>query len=327
MSQYPLAVRSDGMTFNPNVNNEGEGMSLLVVGSIALDTITMPGGKVYKNVAGGSCSYFIHSAYFWNRVRVVGVVGEDFPKKYIEGFKKCKADLEGLQIQPGTTFQWHGTYHNDMNNRDTDTLVFGVLGSFDPVLPAKYRDSKYVFLACSQPELQGKVLDQIDGSPFAVCDTIEIYIKESRKALDKLIRRCQGMIVNDAEARLISGDDNLVRAAGDIQKKYKLQFLVLKKGEHGGLLATKDGIIPFPAYPLAKIADPTGAGDCFAGGFMATLAKTGKTDAKTLRTAVVNATAAASFACEGVALSGLTKATPAQVRARAAQFAKMTRLG
>ncbi len=301
--------------------------SLLVVGSIALDTIKMPGGKIHRDVAGGSCSYFIHSAHFFNPVRVVGVVGKDFPKKYVDGFKKCKADLTGLQIVPGETFRWHGTYHKDMNNRDTDALHFGVLGSFDPVLPKKYLDSECIFLACSQPELQMKVLDQVKGRPLAVCDTIEVYIKNSRPALDKLIRRCQGMIVNDAEARLIAGEDNLVKAALDIHKKYRLQFLVLKKGEHGGFLVTKDGITPFPAFPLAKIADPTGAGDCFAGGFMGTIAKAKKTDAKTLRAAVANATAVASYACEGVALSSLAKLTQAQVRARAGEFVKMTRLG
>ena len=302
-------------------------MSLLVVGSIALDTLRMPGGKVYKNVAGGSCSYFIHSASFFNRVRVVGVVGKDFPAKYVTGFKKCKADLTGLQTLPGKTFQWHGTYHEDMNNRDTDALHFGVLGEFNPVLPQKYLDSKFIFLACSQPELQGRVLDQVEGKPFAVIDTIEVYIQNSRKELDKVIRRCQGMIVNETEARMLMGEDNLVKCAQDLYKKYKLQFLVLKKGEHGGFLVAKDGISPFPAFPLAKIADPTGAGDCFAGGFMGTLAKTGKTDGKTLRQAVVNATAVASYACEGVALSGLTRITGAQVRARANAFVKMTRLG
>ncbi len=301
--------------------------SLLVVGSIALDILRMPDGKEYKYVPGGSCTYFIHSARFFVPPRVVGVVGEDFPKKYIDGFKKCKADLTGLQVLPGNTFQWHGTYMEGMNNRVTDALHFGVLGQFNPVLPKKYLDSKFIFLACSQPELQASVLDQVAGSPLAVCDTIDVYIKECRPALDKLIRRCQGMIVNDSEARLISGTENLVAAAAGIVKKYKLQFLVLKKGEHGGLLATKDGIVPFPAFPLAKIADPTGAGDCFAGGFMGTLAKTGKADAKTLRLAVANATAIASAACEGVALAGLAKLTAAQVKARAAQFIKMTRLG
>ena len=302
-------------------------MSLLVVGSIALDTLRMPGGKIYKNVAGGSCTYFIHSASFFNRVRVVGVVGEDFPAKYIDGFKKCKADLTGLKILPGETFQWHGTYHKDMNNRDTDALHFGVLGAFDPALPQKYLDSKFIFLACSQPHLQAKVLDQVQGNPFAVIDTIEVYIQNGRKELDRVIRRCQGLIVNETEARMMTGEDNLVKCAADLHKKYKLQFVVLKKGEHGGFLVDKQGIAPFPAFPLAKIADPTGAGDCFAGGFMGTLAKAGKTDAKTLRQAVVNATAVASYACEGVALSGLTKTTPAQVRARANAFAKMTRLG
>ncbi len=300
-------------------------MSLLVVGSIALDTIRMPGGKIHKNVAGGSCAYFIHSASYFSPVRVVGVVGQDFPKKYIDGFKKCKADLAGLQILPGKTFQWHGTYHRDMNNRDTDALHFGVLGEFDPVLPAKYLDSKFIFLACSQPHLQAKVLDQVKGSPFAVIDTIEVYIKNDRKALDKVIRRCQGLIVNETEARMMAGEDNLVKCAEDLYKKYKLQFVVLKKGEHGGFLVDKGGIAPFPAFPLAKIADPTGAGDCFAGGFMGTLAKSGKADGKTFRQAVVNATAVASYACEGIALAGLTKAKAAQVRARAAAFAKMIR--
>ena len=302
-------------------------MSLLVVGSIALDTLRMPGGKEYKDVPGGSCTYFIHSAKFFGKTRVVGVVGEDFPVKYINGFKKAGADLEGLQIQSGTTFQWHGTYEKDMNNRVTDALYFGVLGTFDPILPKKYLDSKFIFLACSQPALQMKVLDQVKGKPLAVCDTIEIYIKENRADLDKLIRRCQGMIVNDSEARLLSGEDNLVRAAAGIVKKYRLEFLALKKGEHGGFLATRNGIVPFPAYPLAKIADPTGAGDCFAGGFMATLAKAGKADDKTLRKAVVNATAVASCCCEGVSLTSLLKATPAQMRKRAADFIKMTRLG
>ena len=302
-------------------------MSLLVVGSIALDTLKMPNGKIYKDVPGGSCTYFIHSAHFFQPTRVVGVVGEDFPKKYIDGFKKCKADLEGLQILPGKTFQWHGTYHKDMNNRDTDALHFGVLGSFDPVLPKKYLDSRFIFLACSQPELQAKVLDQVKGKPFAVCDTIEVYIQNDRPALDKLIRRCQGMIINDIEARMLTGEDNLVKAAQGIQKKYRLEFLVLKKGEHGGLLVTPgDVIVPFPAYPLVKVADPTGAGDCFAGGFMGTLAKAGKTDLKTLRLAVANATATASFACEGVALTSLAKLTAAQVRARAKAFVKMTTL-
>lgn len=302
-------------------------MSVMVVGSIALDTLRMPGKKEYQGVAGGSCTYFIHSAHFFSPVRVVGVVGDDFPKKYLDGFRKCKADLDGLQIRRGEkTFQWHGTYERDMNNRTTDALHFGVLGAFDPILPEKYRSTKTVFLACSQPHLQAKVLDQMTGSPLAVCDTIEIYIKENRRELDKLIKRCQGMIVNDAEIRLISGDDNLVASALAMLKKYKLQFLVVKKGEHGGLLAFKNQIHPFPAYPLAKVVDPTGAGDCFAGGFVATLDKLGKIDLRSLKKAVVNATAVASYACEGIALAGLTKLSGTQVRMRAGEFAKLSSL-
>ncbi len=302
-------------------------MSLLVVGSIALDTLRMPDGKEYKDVLGGSCSYFIHSAHFFSKVRVVSVVGQDFPMKHLTNFKKANADLTGLQILAGKTFQWHGTYKTDMNARVTDATIYGVLGQFNPVLPKKFLDSKFIFLACSQPELQMKVLDQVTSKPFAVCDTIEIFIKESRPALDKMIRRCQGMIINEDEARWISGEDNLVAAAQGIVKKYKLEFLALKKGEHGGILATKKEICPFPAYPLAKVLDPTGAGDCFAGGFMGTLAKLGKTDMKALRQAVVNATAVASYACEGISLNALLKLKAPQVRARAKDFVKMTKLG
>jgi sugar/nucleoside kinase (ribokinase family) len=300
----------------------------MVVGSIALDTIKMPNGKIYKDVPGGSCGYFIHSARFFAPVRVVGVAGEDFPKKHLDGFRKCKADLEGLQIRRGgKTFQWHGTYMADMNDRTTDALHFGVLGDFDPVVPAKFRKTSHVFLACSQPWLQAKVLDQMEGKTFAVCDTIAVYIQNDRKDLDKLIRRCQGMIVNDEEARMLSGDHNLVSTAIGLRKKYRLQFLVVKKGEHGGLLAVKDALVPFPAWPLEKVPDPTGAGDSFAGGFVATLAKLGRADLPALKTAVLNATSVASYACQGVALAGLTKATAKDVRARAAAFEKTVRLG
>ena len=299
-------------------------MAVMVVGSIALDTLRMPGKKEYKDVPGGSCTYFIHSAHFFSPVRVVGVVGDDFPKKYLDGFRKCGADLEGLQIRKGEkTFQWHGTYMDDMNDRVTDALHFGVLGSFDPILPEKFRSTKTVFLACSQPALQARVLDQMQGSPLAICDTIEVYIKENRRDLDKLIRRCQGMIVNDSEIRLISGLDNLVAASLAMLKKYKLRFLVVKKGEHGGLLAYQNQIHPFPAYPLAKVVDPTGAGDCFAGGFVASLDKAGKITLKNLKKAIVNATAVASFACEGIALAGLARLTPTQVRMRAGAFSKL----
>ncbi|MDR1611243.1 MAG: PfkB family carbohydrate kinase [Planctomycetota bacterium] len=303
-------------------------MPVMVVGSIALDTIRLPNGREYKDVPGGSCSYFIHSASFFAPVRVVGAVGGDFPKKYLDGFRKRKADLEGLQIRRGEkTFQWHGTYMADMNDRVTDALHFGVLGSFDPIVPPKFRKTSHVFLACSQPQLQARVLDQMEGSPFAVCDTIAIYIQENRAELDKLVKRCQGMIINDQEARMLSGGHNLVAAAAGLRRKYRLRFLVVKKGEHGGLLAVKDAVVPFPAYPLEKVSDPTGAGDCFAGGFVATLARLGAADLGSLKTAAVNATAVASYACQGLALAGLTRITAGDVRARAAEFAKAARLG
>jgi sugar/nucleoside kinase (ribokinase family) len=261
-------------------------------------------------------------------VRVVAAVGRDFPKKYLDGFRRCRADLAGLQVIPdGTTFRWEGTYLPDMNNRTTDSLSFGVLASFQPVVPASFQDSPTVFLACAIPAMQLRILSQMRGKPLVVCDTIEVYIRENRQDLDKVIRRSQGMIVNDSEARLLSGEDNLVATALGLLRKYRLEFLVLKKGEHGGILAYQNQAYPFPAYPLAKVADPTGAGDSFAGGLVATLDQAKKIDLKTLKKAILNATVVASFACEGVSLSRLSRVSLADCRERAKKFAQAVSLG
>ena len=301
-------------------------MPVLVVGSIALDTIRTPDKKEYRDVPGGSCTYFSYCASFFSPVQLVGVVGGDFPKKYIELLKKRKIDLAGLEVvKDGKTFQWHGTYKANMNDRSTDKLMFGVLGGFNPVLPKKYLTSKHLFLACSQPEVQTNILNQMQGDPLVVCDTIEIYIREQRKALDKLVKRCHGMIINDAEARMMFNDDNNIRCAKALLKT-GLKFAVVKKGEHGGLLATKDGIFPFPAYPLEKVADPTGAGDSFAGGFMGYLAKTGKIDSKTLRQAVIYGTTLASFTCEGIALNKLQKISARDVNKRVKEFVNLVNI-
>lgn len=301
-------------------------MPVLVVGSIALDTIRTPDKKEYKNVPGGSCTYFSLCASFLTPVRVVSVVGGDFPKKYISMMEKHDIDLAGLEIRKGEkTFQWHGTYMANMNDRVTDKLEFGVLGGFNPVLPESYRSIQHVFLACSQPKLQLRVIDQMRGSPLVVSDTIAVYIKNDRKDLDKLIKRSNGLIVNDEEARMLCGDDNLIRCAKEILRRGP-QFAIIKKGEHGCILADRDGMYPYPAHPLAKVADPTGAGDSFAGGFMGYLAKTRKADSKTLRRAIAYATAAGSYTCEGVALTRLAKLTAADIKERADAFMKMIRI-
>ncbi|MBN2711195.1 MAG: sugar kinase, partial [Planctomycetes bacterium] len=238
-------------------------MPLLVVGSIAIDTIRTPDGKEHADVLGGSCTYFSYSASFMTKVQVVGIVGEDFEQKHIDLLKSREIDLDGLEVMKGgKTFRWAGTYAENTNDRTTDDLQFGVLEQFNPVLPDNYKDTPFVFLACAAPELQLKVMDQLEGKPFVVCDTIEFYIENMRDKLGEVFKRCDGIIINDSEVKLLTGDSNLVRASDKILAMGP-KFAVLKKGEHGGILATKEGIFPFPAYPLKEVKDPTGAGDSF----------------------------------------------------------------
>jgi len=296
-------------------------MALLVVGSVALDTIRTPDGKEHRDVLGGSCTYFSYCASFLCPVQVVGVVGEDFPIAHVELLRGRKIDLAGLETKAGgRTFRWAGTYAENMNDRTTDDLQFGVLGEFDPVLPDSYHDTSTVFLACAQPQLQLKVMDQMRGKPLVVCDTIEFYIQNELAALKDVLRRSDGVIINDSEVKLLTGQSNLIRAA-DKLLALGPKFAVIKKGEHGGLLAAEGGIYPFPAYPLADVADPTGAGDSFAGGFMGHLARSGRADLATLRQAVVYGTTLASFTCQGVSLERLTSLKDEDIRQRAGDFA------
>ncbi|MCX7934012.1 MAG: PfkB family carbohydrate kinase [Planctomycetota bacterium] len=299
-------------------------MPVLVVGSIALDTIRTAAGREYKEVLGGSAVYFAWAASFLAPVQLVAVVGEDFPQRHVRLLAKRKIDLAGLEIKRGgKTFRWTGTYSPDMNSRTTDDLQFGVLADFTPNLPDAYRQSEIVFLACAHPDLQLRVLAQMKRQPLlAVADTIEFYIQHDRAALERVFKRCQGVILNDAEARLIAGETNLVRAALCLLKK-GLRFAVIKKGEHGCLLATAEGVFPFPAYPLARVIDPTGAGDTFAGGFMGFLAQKRSRSLSALRRAVVYGTALAAFACEGISLSRLCRLTDKEMRDRTEELARL----
>jgi len=301
-------------------------MSLLVVGSIALDTIRTPDGKEYPDVLGGSCTYFAYAASFFDSIRLVSIVGDDFSQDHVNLLKSRKIDIDGLEIrQGGKTFRWAGTYAENMNDRTTDDLQFGVLGEFNPQLPQSYRDSDVVFLACAQPALQLQVMDQMEKKPLVVFDTIEFYIENDREMLGKVFERADGVIINDSEVKMLTGDSNLVRSAKTILDMGP-RFAVLKKGEHGGILATREGLFPFPAYPLAEVADPTGAGDTFAAGFMGYLAKTGKSDINTLRRATVYGTVMASYTCEGISLNRLSKVTDEDIEKRAADFAEMLRI-
>jgi len=300
-------------------------MSLLVTGSIALDTIRMPDGNIYKDVLGGSCTFFSYAASFFSKVQVVSVVGKDFRDEDVKMLESRGIDLQGLKKVDGATFRWFGTYMENMNDRRTDDLQFGVLGQFDPVLPDSYKDAEYVFLACAQPELQLKVLSQLRKKAFTVVDTIEVYIKNSRDVLDEIFKQVTGVIINESEATLLTGSSNLVANAVKLLD-YGPSFVVVKKGEHGGILATRDGVFPFPGFPLLKIIDPTGAGDSFAGGFMGCVTKSRRTDLAGLRRATVFGSVMGSYACEGVGLDSFRKLTAKDVMERSKKFIELLRI-
>jgi len=300
-------------------------VSVLVVGSTALDTVRTE-LEERREVLGGSCTYFSVAASTLSPVQVVAVVGEDFPPEHVEFLRKFPIDLDGLETRPGEkTFRWAGTYARNMNERTTDDLQLNVLGTFDPVLPEVYRRTRYVFLANAHPQVQLKVLDQMEVRPFVVCDTIDHYIRTEPEAVRTVLGRCDGAIFNDAEAQLLTGLVNTVAAAKALLG-FGLRFAIVKKGEHGALLVHGEGVYAVPAYPLDRVVDPTGAGDAFAGGLMGYLASSERTDLDALRTGLAYGTATASFTCEDFSLDRLARATRADVDERAAAFRELTRI-
>ncbi|AAM72211.1 MAG TPA: sugar kinase [Chlorobaculum sp.] len=274
-------------------------MSLLVIGSLAFDDIETPFGRS-DNTLGGSSTYIALSAsYFTDEpIRMVGVVGSDFGKEHFDLLHAKNIDTRGIQvIEDGKTFRWAGRYHYDMNTRDTLDTQLNVFAEFDPHVPQYYRDSKFVCLGNIDPELQLKVLDQIDDPKLVVCDTMNFWIEGKPEELKKVLARVDVFIVNDSEARLLSGDPNLVKTARIIREMGP-KTLIIKKGEHGALLFTDNGIFAAPAFPLESIYDPTGAGDTFAGGFIGHLARCGNTSEAEMRKAVLYGSAMASFCVE-----------------------------
>src|SRR6516162_7808727 len=236
-------------------------MSLLVVGSLAFDSIETPNGSV-DNALGGSATYFSYAASFFTPPRLVGVIGEDFPDEHRRLLADSGVDIKGLVTLPGQTFRWKGRYHQDMNTRDTLEVHLNVFAEFDPVLPPHYRDSTHVFLANGVPGLQAKVLDQVRHPKLVMADTMDLWIENQRKDLLALLPRLDGLLLNDSEAHLLSGEDNLVRA-GLAVLRMGPKFVILKKGEHGAMLFSADGVFVVPAFPTETVVDPTGAGDSF----------------------------------------------------------------
>lgn len=297
-------------------------MSILVVGSVALDSVETPFG-VRERVLGGSATYFATSASFFTDVNLVAVVGEDFPEEHTQFLASRGIDLAGLSKVPGETFHWKGRYGYDLNEAQTLETHLNVFESFRPVIPEAYADAEYLILANIDPELQMEVLNQVRNPKVVACDTMNFWISSKPEALKKVISRVDFLIINEGEARQLSGEANLVRAARAILE-LGVKNLIVKRGEYGVLMFTNGSIFAAPAFPLEEVFDPTGAGDTFAGGFMGYLANTGNTTEEGVRQAIVFGSVMASFNVEAFSLDRLKTLSYQEIEARYRGFKKMT---
>lgn len=303
-------------------------MSLLVVGSVAIDHVETPQGGRHNDLLGGSATHFSYAASFFAPPKLVGVVGNDFPAQHTELLKGRGVDTEGLTVVPdGKTFTWTGRYEKNMNDRETLEVDLNVFGEFDPVLPESYHDSKYVFLANAVPAVQQKVLDQTPAKELVVADTMDLWIQTQRDDLDKLLPQLDGLMLNDSEAKLLTECENLVEAGHKVRDMGP-KFVIVKKGEHGAMFfgpGAKGDIETFvlPAFPTERVIDPTGAGDSFAGGMMGYLAEQGRYDSETIKQAMAYGTITASFNVEGFGLSRMREISREDLESRAKQYRTM----
>ncbi len=301
-------------------------MSVLIVGSIALDTVKTP-AEEHTDLLGGSASYASVSASFFTEAQLVGIVGDDFPEAHVTYFQSRKIDLAGLQRVAGESFRWSGEYMTDMNMRETRSVALNVFEHFTPHLPETYRQTPYVLLANIAPSLQSSVLDQMTRPRLVVVDTMDLWITIAKDDLMALLKRVDMLILNDSEAKLLTGETNLIRAARMIQG-YGPAYVAIKKGEHGCLLfgdPARDEFFSCPAFPLADLHDPTGAGDCFAGGLIGHLAQKNTPEAtfEALREAVVYGSVVASYNVEAFSLERLRTMRSEDVEARFALFRRI----
>jgi len=297
-------------------------MSILVVGSAALDTVETPFGTV-EDALGGSAIYFSAAASYFAPVNLVAVVGDDFPKEKIEFLKKKNVDFSGLEVADGKTFRWGGKYGFDLNERDTLFTHLNVFEKFEPKIPDSYKNSKYIFLANIGPDLQMDVLKQIQSPKLVALDTMNYWIGGNLPALRETLKLVDVLIINDSEVRQLAYEANLVKASKIVQEMGP-KTLIVKKGEHGALLITRDSFFWAPAYPLETIYDPTGAGDTFAGGFMGYMAKSDDISIDNLKRAVVFGSVMASFCVEKFSLERLKNLSDEEIRTRFKEFWQMT---
>lgn len=300
-------------------------MSVLVVGSLALDTIETPFGSVRDTVGGSAVYISAASSYFVSPIRLVGVVGGDFPKSGMAFLEDRNVDLEGLEvIQNGKTFRWSGRYRYDLNERDTLATDLNVFESFDPKIPERYRKTRVVCLGNIDPLLQRKVLDQMENPRVVICDTMNYWIERRNAELRETLKHINVLILNDSEARLLSKEPNLIKAAKVI-RGFGPAVVIIKKGEHGALLLTEQIVFSAPAYPMENIFDPTGAGDSFAGGFAGWLARTDDLTEENLKRAVIYGSTLASFCVEKFGVEGLKDLTYLQIQDRFREFRELSR--
>jgi len=303
-------------------------MSVLIIGSTALDSIKTPKAE-NPRLLGGSASHAAVAASFFAPVRLVGVVGDDFPKKYLQLYRKHEINLDGLQIKPGKTFHWAGEYEANMNRRRTLKTELGVFETFSPELPAAYRTTPFVLLANIAPALQHHVLDQMREPKFVAADTMDLWLNIALDDLIRLLRRIDLFVLNDSESAQLTNVDNVIAA---LPRLHALgpRYVIVKLGSHGSILSGPRGLFLCPAYPLNKVVDPTGAGDSFVGGLMGWLAAgnvaaSRQSAEERLRQAMVHGSVVASFCCEGFGLNRTTRVTRADIERRVNELTKLTK--
>ncbi len=298
-------------------------MSILVVGSVALDTVETPAGSV-RDVLGGSATYFAWAASFFAPVQVVAPVGEDFPGEHVETLKERGIDISHLERRPGSTFRWHGRYGEDPDERETVAVCADAFSDFHPRLSESGRKCGYLFLANVDPGLQREVLEQADSPELVAMDTMDLWIKSQREAVVASLGTVDMLLVNDCEALELSGKDNLVKAAAWLRGRGP-GTVIIKKGQHGALAQIGDSFFCIPGYPVAGVVDPTGAGDAFGGGVIGCLAESGKKDEEAMRKAVVCGSVMGSFAVEAFSLDRLMGLGREDVDRRYEEFVELVR--